>query len=65
MLLLVGTRISFYVTPSQTGQILAYQIDNYSDTMSEFFYTLERNMVIFRLFETLLTLWIQLVIFIL
>ena len=40
-----------------------YQIDNYSDTTSEFLYTLERNIVILWLFETLLTLWIQLVIF--
>ncbi len=45
----VGTRIPFYVTPSQTGQILAYQIDNYSETTSEFLYVLVRNIVILRL----------------
>ena len=44
----VGTRIPFYVTPSQTGHFSAYQIDNYSDTTSEFFNALERNILILR-----------------
>ena len=42
----VGTRIPFYVTPSQIYLVCKYQINNYSDTTSEFFNALIRNIVI-------------------
>ena len=34
----VGIRIPFYMTPSQIGQILTYQIDNYSDNCQSFLF---------------------------
>ena len=50
----VGTRIPFYVTPSQIYLVCKYQIDNYSDTTSEFFYVLIRDIVILRWFKVMI-----------